>query len=163
MNAEIFASFFHGLPAELVIFIVGMTPIFELRGAIPLAVGYFKMSWWGAFFWSVAGNISIMLLLALLLEWGVEFITKYFSWGKRFFDWLFERTHKRAHKQIEKYGEWGLFLLVAIPLPMTGGWTGVLAAFLFDINKKKALPIIALGILTAGLIVLLLTVGVIRV
>ena len=162
MNAEHFANFFQGLPPELITFIVGMTPIFELRGAVPLAIGYFKMSWWSAYFWAVAGNISVMLLLAFILEWGVEFITKHFSWGKKFFNWLFERTHKRAHKQIQKYGDWGLFLLVAIPLPMTGGWTGVLEAFLFDINKKKALPIIALGILTAGLIVTLLTMGVIK-
>jgi uncharacterized membrane protein len=163
MNAEHFAEFFQGLPPELVTFIVGMTPIFELRGAIPLAIGYFKMSWAVAYFWAVAGNISVMLLLAFLLDWGVEFISQHFSWGKKFFDWLFERTHKRAHKQIEKYGDWGLFFLVAIPLPMTGGWTGVLAAFLFDIKKKKALPIISAGIMTAGLVVTALTMGVIKI
>jgi len=162
MNAENFANFFQGLPPELVTFIVGMTPIFELRGAIPLAVTYFHLSIPSAFFWAVAGNITIMLVLATMLEWSVDFITKHFDWGKKFFDWLFARTHKRAHKQIEKYGDWGLFFLVAIPLPMTGGWTGVLASFLFDIDKKKALPIIAAGIITAGLIVTALTMGAVK-
>ncbi len=159
MNAEHFASFFQGLPPELITFIVGMTPIFELRGAIPLAITFFKLSVSASFFWAVAGNISVMLLLAFLLKWGVDFITKNFKWGEKFFNWLFERTRKRAHKQIEKYGDWGLFFLVAIPLPMTGGWTGVLAAFLFDIEKKKAIPIISTGIITAGIIVTALTMG----
>jgi uncharacterized membrane protein len=159
MNAEYFASFFQGLPPELITFIVGMTPIFELRGAIPLAISFFKLGTVSAFCWAVAGNISVMLLLAFLLKWGVAFITKHFKGGEKFFNWLFERTRKRAHKQIEKYGDWGLFFLVAIPLPMTGGWTGVLAAFLFDIEKKKSLPIISAGIATAGLIVTILTLG----
>ncbi len=161
MNAEYFAGFFQGLPPELVTFIVGMSPIFELRGAIPLAITFFKLNVGSAFFWAVAGNISIMLALAFLLDWGVKFITRHFSWGEKFFEWLFERTRKRAHKHIEKYGDWGLFFLVAIPLPMTGGWTGILAAFLFDIERKKSLPIIMTGIVTAGLIVVALTVGII--
>lgn len=159
MNAEHFAEIFQGFPPELVTFIVGMIPIFELRGAIPLAITFFKLDVVSAVFWAVAGNISVMLLLAFLLRWGVGFITKHFAWGERFFEWLFERTRKRAHKHIEKYGDWGLFLLVAIPLPMTGGWTGVLAAFLFDIEKRKSLPIISSGIMTAGVIVTLLTLG----
>ena len=162
MNAEHFAGVFQGLPPELVTFIVGMTPIFELRGAIPLAITFFKLSTVSSFLWAVAGNISVMLVLAFLLKWGVKFITKYFSWGEKFFNWLFERTRKRAHKHIEKYGDWGLFFLVAIPLPMTGGWTGVLAAFLFDIDKKKSLPIISAGIMTAGVIVTLLTLGAVK-
>jgi uncharacterized membrane protein len=159
MNAEHFATFFQGLPPEIVTFIVGMTPIFELRGAIPLAITFFKLGTVVSFFWAVAGNISVMLLLAFLLRWGVDFISKHFTWGERFFEWLFERTRKRAHKHIEKYGDWGLFFLVAIPLPMTGGWTGGLAAFLFDIEKKKSVPIISAGIMTAGVIVTLLTLG----
>jgi len=159
MNAEHFAEIFQGLPPELVTFMVSMMPIFELRGAIPLAITFFKLGIVSAVFWAVAGNISIMLLLAFLLKWSVDFITKHFIWGENFFQWLFERTRKRAHKYIEKYGTWGLFFLVAIPLPMTGGWTGVLAAFLFDIEKKKSLPIISVGIITAGIIVTLLTLG----
>jgi len=161
MNAEHFAEIFQGLPPELIIFIMGMFPIFELRGAIPLAITFFKLSTWSALFWAIAGNISIMLLLDVFLEWSIKFITEHFSWGKKFFDWLFERTRKKAHKHIEKYGDWGLYFLVAIPLPMTGGWTGVLAALLFDIKRKKSLPIIAAGIVTAGIIVTLLTVGIV--
>ena len=160
MNAESFAVFFQGLPPELVTFIIAMTPIFELRGAIPLAITYFKLSVFSSIFWSILGNISMMLFLVFVLDRGIKFIISNFNWGKNFFDWLFKRTHKRAHKQIEKYGEWGLFFLVAIPLPMTGGWTGVLAAFLFDIDKKKAIPIISAGIITAGIVVTLLTVGI---
>jgi uncharacterized membrane protein len=86
---------------------------------------------------------------------------KNFKFWDKFFNWLFERTRKKANDKIAKYGDWGLFFLVAIPLPITGGWTGALTAFLFGIKKIKAIGIIFSGVLTAGLIVTLLTIGVI--
>ncbi len=159
IDSQSFANLFPNLPPELITFIAGMVPIFELRGAIPLAIGYFHLSIASAFFWAVSGNIVIVFLLDIILEWLIRFVSEKFSWGEKFFNWLFHRTHRKTHKQIEKYGLWGLFLLVAIPLPMTGGWTGVLAAFLFNIERKKALPVIAGGIVTAGLIVTVLTAG----
>jgi uncharacterized membrane protein len=92
-----------------------------------------------------------------------KWLSSRYGFWKRFFDWLFERTRRKARDKIEKYGAWGLFVLVAIPLPVTGGWTGALAAFLFGIEKKKAIPVICLGIMAAGVIVTLLTLGVIKI
>ena len=64
-----------------------------------------------------------------------------------------EHKAEKHRKTIDKYGAWGLLVLVAIPLPGTGGWTGALVAEIMDIKFKKALPIIALGVLIAGFIV----------
>lgn len=156
-----FADILSNMPSELVTIIIGATPIFELRGAIPFAVGVYHMNIFQAYFWSVVGNIIPVIIILFFLEIVVNFLSKKFYYCNLFFRWLFDRTRMRAHDKIEKYGTWGLFVLVAIPLPMTGGWTGALAAFLFGIEKKKSIPVIILGIITAGIIVSFLTMGVV--
>ena len=156
------AELLKGIPSEISTMIIAMTPIFELRGSIPVAITFFHLSPFAAYFWSVLGNILPMIVLVFFLEKVSLFLSERFSFWKKFFEWLFARTRKKAHKQIEKYGDWGLFFFVAIPLPVTGGWTGALAAFLFGIKKIKAIFIISLGIMTAGLIVSLLTLGIIK-
>ena len=151
-----------GIPPQIATMVIGMTPIFELRGSIPVAIGVYKMSVPSAYFWSVIGNIIPAVLIVFLLDKVVNILSERFEFFDKFFQWLFDRTRKRAKDKIEKYGPWGLFVLVAIPLPVTGGWTGALAAFLFGIERRKSIPIIALGIMTAGVIVTLLTVGVVN-
>jgi uncharacterized membrane protein len=151
-----------GVPKEISTMIIAMTPIFELRGSIPVAITVFGMNPFMAYLWSVLGNILPVILLVFFLEKVTLFLSSRFEFWRKFFDWLFARTRKRVHKQIEKYGDWGLFFFVAIPLPITGGWSGALAAFLFGIGKIKAIFVIFLGIMTAGIIVSLLTLGVIK-
>lgn len=148
------------VPSQVSVMVIGMTPIFELRGAIPVAMGVYQMGVVEAFFWSVLGNVIPVILLVFLFEAVSNWLMKHFPFWKKFFDWLFERTRRKAGDKIKKYGDWGLFFLVAIPLPVTGGWTGALAAFLFGINKLKSIGIIFCGILAAGIIVSLLTMGV---
>lgn len=147
------------IPPQLSTMIIGMTPIFELRGSIPVAIGVYKMSVPSAYFWSVIGNIIPAILIVFLLEKVSKWLSSRFDFFKKLFNWLFERTRRRTQDKIEKYGAWGLFVLVAIPLPVTGGWTGALAAFLFGIERKKSIPIIVLGIMAAGVIVTLITIG----
>ncbi|MEA2006571.1 MAG: small multi-drug export protein [Patescibacteria group bacterium] len=161
VDVSIATEVLKGIPSQVAIMIIGMTPIFELRGSIPVAIGLYKMSVPSAYFWSVIGNIVPTVLIVLLLDKVVKILSTRFEFFDKFFQWLFDRTRKRAQDKIEKYGPWGLFVLVAIPLPVTGGWTGALAAFLFGIEKKKSIPIIVLGIMVAGVIVTLLTVGVV--
>lgn len=72
---------------------------------------------------------------------------------ERFFNWLFERTREKHKKVIDKHGWWGLAMFVAIPLPITGSWTGTLLAFLTGMSFKRAFSAISLGVFTAGLIV----------
>jgi uncharacterized membrane protein len=103
----------------------------------------------------VVGN-SLIVLPALFLFEPVTRVLRRFKPWVGFFDWLFERTRKKADR-IQKYESLGLALLVAVPLPMTGAWTGVIAASLFKIRFRYAFPAIIAGILCAGIIVLFLS------
>lgn len=157
-----FVSLLAGLPPQLITFIVAMVPIFELRGAVPLAIFALDLPVFDAFFWSVLGNAIAGALVVLLLEpvSNALRVLKPFDW---FFDWLFERTRRNHTKRFERYRDFALFLFVAIPLPMTGAWSGAAAAFVFGVNWKTAVPIITLGVLAAGIVVTLLSAGVLGV
>lgn len=138
------------IPKEYIIMIVGAIPVSELRGAIPLALS-FGIPMAKAFYLSVLGNIIPVAPLLILLEPVSNRLRKFKIWA-RFFDWLFERTKKKA-KTIQKYEALGLAIFVAIPLPMTGAWTGAIAASLFKIRFGYAFIAIVLGVIAAGLIV----------
>ena len=139
-----------GLPKEYLVMVMGALPISELRGAIPLALS-FGMSMQKAFLLSVLGNLIPIAPILFLLEPISTQLRKFKLWS-RFFDWLFERTRKKAGV-VEKYEALGLAIFVAIPLPVTGAWTGAVAASLFKIKFRYAFPAIALGVISAGLIV----------
>jgi len=142
------------LPKESIVLIVGALPIAELRGALPLAL-YYGMSFSKAYWLSVLGNCFIVAPALFLFEPVTQRLRKFKFWS-RFFDWLFERTKKNSDS-IQKYEALGLAIFVAIPLPMTGAWSGVVAASLFKIRFRYALPAIMAGVACAGLIVLLLS------
>ena len=139
------------IPEWLQVFIVSMTPISELRGAIPLGL-LNNMQWWEVYIIAVIGNIvPVPFILKLLLP--VEkFLRKWKRWDS-FFSWLFEHTRKRTEERIKKWESIGLILFVAAPLPVTGAWTGSLAAYIFDLNFKRSLICIIIGVLIAGVIV----------
>ncbi len=140
-----------GISNELVVFIVSMMPIIELRGAIPLGV-FFNMNPWITFFLAVIGNLLPIPFIILCARPIVDFFlkTKLF---RPLGEWLENKVRKNSHK-ITKYKTFGLFLFVAIPLPGTGAWTGALLAALMNMRLKDAFPSIALGVVTAGLIML---------
>jgi len=150
------------LPPELVTVIVAALPISELRGSIPLALGVFHFSVRKAYLLSIIGNLIPVVPLLLFLESLSKWLSMRFNWAERFFNWLFTRTKKRG-KLVEKYGAIGLIFFVAIPLPMTGAWTGCVAAFLFGIRRVWAIFSIANGVLIAGIIVTLASLGVIKI
>ncbi len=145
------------LPKELIVFIVSMIPILELRGSI-LAAGFLKMEFLSTFIIAVIGNILPIPFILL-------FIDKIFAWLKKTrLKNIVEKLERRAlskSDQITKYGKVGLFLFVAIPLPGTGAWTGSLVASLLRMKIKDSLPWIFLGIVAAGLIMSLLSFGII--
>ena len=101
------------------------------------------------------GNSLPVIPLLLLLEPVSNALRRFPIW-KRFFDWLFERTKRKA-TLVEKFEALGLILFVAIPLPVTGAWTGCVAATLFKIRFRYAFPAIMLGVAIAGVIVITLT------
>ena len=140
-----------GLYKELVVIITSALPILELRGGIPLAMTLFDFSWYYAFLLAVIGNLLPVPFILLFLDAATRLLSRV-----RFFDrilnWLFERTRRRG-KIIQKYERIGLVLFVAIPLPVTGAWTGSLAAVLFGLRFKHAFLSILIGVLIAGAIV----------
>ncbi len=143
---------------ELMTFLGSMVPIGELRTSIPLALKS-GLSPFQAFFWSVLGNISIGFLLLLILDPLSRFLERHFYLLNRFFNWLFERTRRKHSQKIENWGALALVGFVAIPLPMTGVWTGALAAFVFGVPFKKAFPALIFGALIAGVVVTLVSLG----
>jgi len=139
-----------GIPQELIVIIVAILPITELRGAIPLALS-FGMPLSKAFWLSILGN-TIFIIPGLFFFAPVSEKLRRFKLWARFFDWFFERTKKNAGI-IQKYEALGLAIFVAVPLPMTGAWSGVIAASLFKIKFRYAFPAIVAGVFGAGLIV----------
>ena len=140
-----------GFSKELVVIITSALPILELRGGIPVAMGLFHFDWYYAFLLAVIGNLLPVPFILLFLDAATRLLSRV-----RFFDrilnWLFERTRRRG-KIIQKYKRVGLILFVAIPLPITGAWTGSLAAVLFGLKFKHAFLSILIGVLIAGAIV----------
>lgn len=140
-----------------------MTPIGELRLAIPLALGKLGLSVPEAYLVAVIGNLIPVIFLLLFLERVSLFLIRRSRFFERFFSWLFSRTRKRFEGKYHAYGYLALVLFVAVPLPVTGAWTGSAAAYLLGIPFWKALGLIAAGVLIAGLLVTLASVGVIHI
>lgn len=139
------------LNREAIVMIVSMMPIFELRGAIPLAVLHFKMPIVTSFFVAWVGNLIPILPIIYFLE-PIRKALSHIKIINKFFTWFYARTYRKS-KRVMKFGAIGLSLFVAIPLPVTGAWTGSVAAILFDIKPRYAFPAIILGVTIAGLVV----------
>jgi len=147
---------------ELKTILIAMTPICELRGAIPIALFQYDLSQLSAFFYSVLGNMIPSVFLLLYLEKVSNFLSSKSQFFKRIFEWFFNKTRKKHSQRFEKSKTLALALFVAIPLPITGVWTGSACAFLFNIPFKKALPAIFIGVLIAGIIITMLSLGIIN-
>ena len=141
---------------ELSVIITAALPVSELRGAIPLGIirGLPVLE---TYILAVMGNMIPVIPLLLFLKPVSEKLRR-FRIAKSFFEWLYGRTGKRAGV-VQKYEAIGLSLFVAIPLPITGAWTGCVAASLFRIKFRYALPAIIFGVLLAGVVVTSLTLG----
>lgn len=138
------------------ILLLAMLPVAELRAAIPIGIhsGAAPVT---AYVLAIIGNLIPVLPILLLLEKGTDIASRFGPTG-RFVDWIFKRTRRKG-KLVEKYELLGLMLFVAVPLPGTGAWTGCLASHLFGLDKKKSFIVITAGVLLAGLLVTLLSVG----
>lgn len=140
--------------------LVAAAPVSELRGAIPLAIGVFHFSAIKALLLSVVGNIAPVLPLLYFWHKLSKVLSQHLYWANRFFSWLFERTRVRHTQLFTAMGVIGLFIFTAIPLPLTGAWSATIAAFIFDLPLRKSFYAISLGVITAGCIVLIATLGI---
>ena len=158
------SNFFEFLSPRIATFFMAMTPIGELRASIPIALSAYGMNIFETYIISVLGNMIPVAAILWILEPVSKFLMNRFKIARRFFTWLFNYTRRRHSKRFEKYEGYALAGFVAIPLPITGGWTGALIAFVFGIPPKRAVLHILIGVLMAGVIVTIVckTVGYIR-
>jgi uncharacterized membrane protein len=148
------------IPAWLMTIIVAALPISEVRGAIPLGIGIYDLSPSEVYLLSVFGNLLPIIPLLLFLGPVSDYLRR-FSLGDKFFTWLFARTRKKYIQDHENFGLTALAIFVAIPLPLTGAWTGCAVAFLLGFRFWPSFAAIAAGVLIAGAIVTAATMGVI--
>jgi len=153
----------------LTVFGVSMVPLIELRGAVPIGTAL-GLPWHWTLIISIIGNCLpipfILLFVKAVLTWmrgkDLKYKNKTLLRGSKneLFNKISQRLFEKAEKnrpKIEKYGAWGLFLFVAIPIPGTGAWTGALVASVFDMKKLPASISIFGGVLTAGVIMTILS------
>ena len=149
------------LKSYLIIFLISMVPLVELRGAIPVAVG-FGLPIVPSYAIAVAGNLLPVPFIFL-------FGRKFLEWGKDrkviggFCSWCLEKGEKGGRKLESKAGRGlyiALLLFVGIPLPGTGAWTGTLAASILDLDFRKSCIFVMLGVVLAGVIMLAASLGV---
>ena len=142
------------LKKYILLFLVSMLPIIELRGGIPIGVGY-GIDLWLCYVICVIGNI---LPVPFIIFFGKQILYRFAKLKKigSFFQKIIDRADRKA-KTIGKAEFWGIFAFVAIPLPGTGAWTGSLIATLLQMRLKKAIPAIALGVVTSGVIMLVVS------
>ena len=149
--------FVNTLGAGWAIFFCSMIPIIELRGSVILGAAL-SVPWWQTFIISIVGNMLPVPFILLLIRWVLDKMKNTRLFGKMA-TWLENKAEKNKDK-VEKYGFWGLCILVAIPLPGTGAWTGSLVAALMRINFWKALLAVFVGVVIAGVVMTLAAYGV---
>lgn len=131
--------------------LLSLLPVVELRGGIPAALltGTNPLL---AYAVCVMANLVVVPLVYVFLEYIHHHLMAVRIYRKTFHGFM-EKTRRRLHHKIERWGYFGLTLFVAIPLPVTGAYTGTLGAWFFGMNKLKSFLAIALGVSIAGLIV----------
>ena len=151
---EFFSTFFGKILTTL---FWSMVPVIELRGAIPIGTAM-GLDLWTAIAVSVIGNMIPVPFI-------IVFIRKIFEMMRKMskkLDGIVTAMEKKAEKNravVDRYKFWGLVILVAIPLPGTGAWTGALVAAMMEMRLKDAIPAIFLGVAIAGVIVATVTGG----
>jgi uncharacterized membrane protein len=169
---------------ELITLLMGALPITEVRGAIPAAIFGFGFAPLKAYLLGVGGNLLPILPVLFVLQHLSAYLMRKSYWVNRFLTWLFQYTRHRharhfsaeggsssggenseaTHEHIGFWREFGkfsaLFVFVAVPLPLTGVWSGILAAYVFDLPFWRSAIALAAGVAAAGLIVLSISLGI---
>ena len=141
----------------LITMAVSMLPVLELRGAIPFGVAL-GLSPWQALIASIIGNLIPVPFIIL-------FARKVFVWLRSRSGWLdrvvgkLEASAEGKWEKVRRYENLGLLILVAIPLPGTGAWTGAMIAAIMNMRLRRALWPIVLGVIIAGFLMMAITHG----
>lgn len=142
---------------ELIVLVVSMMPILELRGGI-IAGFAMQMQWLPTFIIAFIGNLIPIPFILLFIRQIFKLLKK--TPFRKFVYWC-ERKADEKSEQIRKYAYLGVFLFVAVPLPGTGAWMGALISVMLNMNGRKTFPVITAGVLVAGIIVSILSYGIV--
>lgn len=144
--------------SELLVLLMGATPLIELRGAIPLGLAL-NLNLSTSLIFALLGNALVipivLLLLPRMIQWCEGWPPFERAWAA-----LERRVRLKGEATVQRYGALGLGLFVAVPLPGTGAWAGAALAVILGIRWRYALPSIGLGVLAAGILVSLVAGGV---
>ena len=136
---------------HLKVFILSMLPITELRGSIPWGIKFYSLSVLEIVILSIIGNILIGILILYAIGPIMQYLSRNYLF-KNILNYIFKRTKKKG-KMIYLLKFYGLIMFVGIPLPLTGVWTGSLAAYLFGLSRKKSIIAVTIGVLISSIIV----------
>ena len=149
-------TWFTGIAPEWAVFFISMIPITELRASIPIGIEVYKLPIWKVWVIAILGDLIPAVIILYAIPYVHDWIMR-----RRVLGTLLTKKLQSAEKAFSgkyaKYGAIGLIIFVGIPLPFTGSWTGSLAAFIFNIPFKKALPLITIGVCMAATLVTLIT------
>lgn len=148
-----------GLGKEVIVFIISMLPILELRGGL-IASALLGVDFLPGYLFSIIGNILPIPIVLLFLD-KIFNLLKKINFTKKFINKIENKIISKKG-QIEKYGYWGLFLFVGIPLPGTGAWTGSALAVFLHLDKKKSFVVIFLGVVLASIIMSIFSYGILN-
>lgn len=155
MHGMVIPNLITNLPKEIAVVFTAAMPVLELRGAIPLGIAL-HMPLLKTYILSVFGNMLPVIPLLYIYHYSFSRLSRF-----RIFRWWVEKVQKRSGI-VKKLYFWGLVIFVSVPLPVTGAWTGALAASLCKIGIRKSFFAILLGVLLAGVVVSLVSLGVIN-
>lgn len=140
------------------VLLLSMIPVLELRASIPVGCSLGLNAWQCAAA-AIIGNMIPVPFIILFIRKIFDYLRKHWTELSRFVDRLEAKAEKKK-PLVQKYAILGLTLLVAIPLPGTGAWTGALVAAMLDIRLKRAIPCILLGVVIAAIIVAMISYGI---
>jgi len=145
------------LPPEWGVVVISALPIFEIRGGALVGIALYEMPVASVLLYGFLGNIASVTPVLLFLEPLSKWLRRN-RLADRLLHWLFARAERSAEK-INRWGPWGLVMFTAIPLPVTGAWTATFAAILLGIRRWRAILSIYLGVVIAGIVVSIITLG----
>ncbi len=136
-----------------------MLPFVELRAGLPLGYALYDLPLWLATVSAIVGNGLVAASMVYIAPPLVEWFRQHADWIDKLVEKIFAKTRAEHSKKLQIWGDIALVVLVAIPLPGSGGWTGALVAYLFGIKRPLAVGLIVLGVAISGLVVAGLTAG----
>ena len=147
------------LSPEILTLLSAALPLTELRGSIPFGVSVLHLAPWTAFFYSVIGNSLPVPIIFYLLPKVLVWLEKRIPWLHKHLTLTLEKKRAKFQESYDKYGALALAIFVAIPLPMTGAWTGAALATILKIRPRYSFPAVIAGVIVAGIIVTLIVQG----